>query len=180
MSSVDGPLHACSNATWTATATVACTPLGLDGNCAPDFVGKSPADAIDGNSATWYTTGWHHVFDGTEEFTVAFPASVTISGIVVDRGHPSDYPIAYELEFSTDGLTFSPFSPAITGGGLPGLPDNCGAPGARKCTAAIPFPATAMKALKIKQTGVLVDPEPDNYGSWWSIAELTVIACQEN
>ena len=184
VNSVDDGIDACSNDTWTATATVVCNPLGADGQCGglDQPAPQTPAQAIDGDPTTRYTTGWHHVFTGKEEFTVAFPSSVTISGVSLDPGHYTDYPIAYALEFSTDGLTFVSFSPPITGQGTPdpNPPINCTYGFNGSCAIAIPFPPTAMKALKIKQIGYLENAGPDEYGNWWSIAELKTIACKEN
>ncbi len=179
VSSVDDGIDACSNKTWTATATVACKsldPLDPNGYCGGlnQVAPQTPAQAIDGDPTTRYTTGQDYNLDGTEEFVVTFPSSVTISGITVDPGHYSDYALAYALEFSTDGLTFARFSPPITGAGMPDPPIVCNYGFDGSCTMAIPFPPTAMRAVKFKQIGF------DGVASWWSIAELKVIACKEN
>ncbi len=183
-------IDACSNKTWRATATVACKPFGVNGACSPGDGGpETPAQAIDGDPKTRYTTG--QAQDGTEEFVVAFASNVTISGITVDTsvwyglvegqgGLAFDFAIAFALEFSTDGLTFVPFSPPITGPGRPDpLPMGCGLVGGG-CTMAIPFPPTTMKAIKFKQVGSSVGLDEPRHSAWWSIREFNVIACKEN
>jgi hypothetical protein len=56
-----------------------------------------------------------------------------------------------------DGTSFAEFSPPITGVGTPDL--------------TIFFPRTAMKALRVTQTGA----EPSGNPSRWSINELTAL-----
>ena len=115
---------------------------------------KLPANAIDGNTTTRYTTGASQ--KGTEVVILAFPKPVTLSGINLFTKN-GDGPLAYLVEQSLDGANFSSFTPARLGAGSDNL--------------TVTFPApTKVLALRISQTGV----KPTN---WWSIHELTVMGC---
>jgi F5/8 type C domain len=158
------PIDACSPTTWTATASVLCVPEGE--SCVGWAAGpQTPSQAIDGDPKTRYTSG--RAQDGTEEFVVTFPATVTISGIAVTAPYAFDASGAYAVEFSSDGTTFLPFAPPLEGPGVAGAGGFASGP----ITLTVTFPATAMKAIKLKQT--------DNSGQhgWWSITEFTVTSC---
>lgn len=141
----------CSYLNWDFTATDVCdgTP-----DCMFDATQRLPAGAIDGNMTTRYTSG--HPQDGTEEYTIHFPASVTLSGITVAHS-AGDEANMYAIEYSTNGTTFMAFNPAAEGAGVANL--------------VVTFPEpTSMTDVKIKQTGTTVTP-------WWSILEITVQGC---
>ena len=84
---------------------------------------------------------------------------------------PTDVTTAYELQFSTDGESFSSFTPPLSGAGPSGE-------GGAQPPIAIPdhlielpndLAPTTMLALKLKQTAA--------GANWWSITELTVHDC---
>ncbi len=146
------PLDPCDHRTWTFTPSVVCTTA-----CAamPDAT-KLPANAIDGNTATRYTTGISQGSKGPEVVILTFPKAVTLKGInLVSKG--GDGPLAYVVESSLDGANFSYFNPGAMGAGSDNLTVNFPAP-------------TKLVALRITQTGM----KPTN---WWSIHELTVLGC---
>jgi hypothetical protein len=165
--------NACSNTTWTATASVLCVP---EGEGCPGWPPQpqTPAQAIDGDAQTRYTSG--RAQTGNEQFAVTFPALVTLTGISltsVKFGESGDDgPALYAVEYSTDGVTFTPFDPPLAGSGsgseaLP-IPNTGGFAEANELT--LSFLATTMKAIKVKQTG--------SKGFWWSIREFSVAACR--
>jgi hypothetical protein len=142
----------CDHRTWVFTPSVVCTTT-----CATMAdANKLPANAIDGNTATRYTTGITQGSKGPELAILTFPKPVTLSGINLFSKN-GDGPIAYLVEFSLDGANFSFFNPNAAGAGSDNL--------------TVTFPApTKVLALRITQTGV----KPTN---WWSIHELTVMGC---
>ena len=142
--------NACSHTTWTATGSCIAAPEFMS-FCQPGSL------AVDGNPLTRFTTGAWQV--GTEEFAVTFPSTVTLSGIELTSiayGLENDGPAIFEVESSADGATFAPFAPPLTGSGA--------------ATLTITFPATRMKAVKVKQTGMK--------DWWWSIREFEGIGCR--
>jgi hypothetical protein len=148
-STVDG----CARANWTITATVLCdTP-----NCVniPARY-KDPKYAIDGDSDTRYTSGRPQGTAGQEKVVLTFPKSVTIGGLQLMTSAPGDGAAAYKVEYATTGTNFVGFSPAVAGNGSDDI--------------RLTFPPTAMKALRITQTGSKAD-------TWWSIHELVVMGC---
>lgn len=144
----------CSNTTWVFTPNSICQ--APNPSCGFDATQRLPQYAIDGNPATRYTSGKQQ--DGTEEFTLVFTSSVTISGITLTTATAGDAPAMYDAQYSTDGTTYMEFTPAVTGAGA--------------ATTAITFPATTMKAIKIKQTGTTTM-------AWWSINEITLTGCMK-
>jgi hypothetical protein len=160
--SAGNPIDACSPTTWSATASALCVPEGEF--CFGWAAGpQTPSQAIDGDPKTRYTSG--RAQDGTEEFVVTFPATVTISGIAVTAPYTLDASGAYAVEFSSDGTTFLPFAPPLTGAGL--VSDPPWSP----VTLNLTFPAIAMRAIKLKQT------DTSGQRGWWSITEFTVRGC---
>jgi hypothetical protein len=142
----------CDHRAWTFTPSVVCTTT-----CAAmaDAM-KLPANAIDGNTATRYTTGLTQGSKGPELAILAFPKPVTLTGLnLFTKG--GDGPISYLVEFSLDGANFSFFNPSAMGAGSDNL------------TVTFPGP-TKLLALRITQTGV-------KKSNWWSIHELTVTGC---
>jgi len=155
----------CSNTTWVATASIYC---GQFVECFdPNSAVHPPSDAIDSDLETRWGTGQEQ--DGTEEFIVTFPAPVVISGL--EFASPMapiiDAPTTYVVEYSTNGTSFKPFVPVLTGAGSEATPDATGG----GSTLIVPFQATRMRAVKVKQVGTAE-------GWWWSIWELTVIDCK--
>lgn len=156
--SQSGATTACSRTTWTATATVLCATQAVPCRGWPTNP-QMPAQAIDGDMETRYTTGRYQT--GLEELVVTFPATVSISGIeLISVGHAGfgEGPAAYSLELSTDGVAFESFTPPLTGLGSTEL--------------LIPFPPTTLKAIKVRQTG--------RKERWWSILELAVKDCDSS
>jgi len=87
---------------------------------------------------------------------LTFPKPVTLAGINL-LSKNGDGPMAYLVEWSTDGANFSFFNPSAAGAGSDNL--------------TVTFPAaTKTLALRITQTGV-------KKTNWWSIHELTVTGC---
>jgi len=142
----------CDHRTWSFTPSVVCTSA-----CAAmaDTM-KLPANAIDGNTATRYTTGITQGSKGPELAILAFPKPVKLSGINLFT-KAGDGPLSYLVEYSLDGANFSYFAPGAMGAGSDNL--------------TVTFPAaTKLLALRITQTGV-------KKTNWWSIHELTVMGC---
>jgi pilus assembly protein FimV len=144
------PVNPCARASWRFTPSIVCTCPGSP------VSQKDPANAIDGNPDTRYTTGISQGSQGTETATLMFPAPVTLSGItLVSRG--GDGPQIYRVDWSTDGTTFWTFEPAVTGLGSDNL--------------TIPFPAPKkIRGVRVTQLGV----KPTN---WWSVHEIGVTGC---
>jgi hypothetical protein len=142
----------CDHRTWSFTPSVVCTSA-----CAAmSDAMKLPANAIDGNTATRYTTGITQGSKGPELVILGFPKPVTLSGINLFT-KAGDGPISYLVEYSLDGANFSYFTPGAMG------------PGSDNLTVTFPAP-TKLLALRITQTGV-------KKTNWWSIHELTVMGC---
>jgi F5/8 type C domain len=158
--------RACWPAHWRATASVLCHGDGLQ---CPGWSNnpQGPAQAIDGDLRTRYTSG--DAQQGNEEFVLWFAASVTISGVQVHVPWWDDAAAGYALEASIDGASFTAFDPPLSG--EPQELRDPTASGLGPPYYQISFPPTHLRALKIKQTGA-------QYG-WWSITELTVIDCVE-
>jgi F5/8 type C domain len=146
------PPNPCDHTTWTFVPSVVCTTT-----CAAMAVSqKDPANAIDGNPATRYTTGITQGSKGPETATLTFHSPVSITGVtLLSKG--GDGPFMYQVDSSTDGVTFNAFVPPAVGAGSD--------------TLTVPFERTFMRAIRITQTGV-------KKTNWWSIHELTVIGCQ--
>jgi F5/8 type C domain len=142
----------CDHRTWTFTPSVVCTTVCVamaDGQ-------KLPANAIDGDTTTRYTTGITQGSKGPEVAILSFTQNVTLTGLnLFTKG--GDGPVAYLVESSLDGANFSFFMPSAAG------------PGSDNLTVTFPA-ATKLRALRITQTGV-------KKTNWWSIHELTVKGC---
>ena len=142
----------CDHRTWTFTPSVVCTTA-----CAamPDGQ-KLPANAIDGDTTTRYTTGISQGSKGPEVVILSFPQNVTLTGLNLFT-KSGDGPFSYLVESSLDGANFSYFMPSAAGLGSDNL--------------TVTFPsATKLRAMRITQTGV-------KKTNWWSIHELTVKGC---
>jgi hypothetical protein len=147
---VVAPPDPCNRATWTFTASVVCPTCGAAAQ-------REPANAIDGNQATRYTSGIFQGSKGPETATLSFPSAVTLSGIRITSAG-GDGPSLYRVDWSTDRTTFWTFEPAVTG------------PGTDDVTVTFPAPKTLL-AFRITQLGLKTT-------NWWSIHELTVAGCK--
>ncbi|HEX4403531.1 MAG TPA: discoidin domain-containing protein, partial [Polyangia bacterium] len=142
----------CDHRTWTFTPSIVCTTACVamaDGQ-------KLPANAIDGDTTTRYTTGISQGSKGPEIVILTFPQDVSLTGLNLFT-KSGDGPITYVVESSLDGANFSYFVPSAAG------------PGSDNLTVTFPA-ATKLRALRITQTGV-------KKTNWWSIHELTVKGC---
>jgi hypothetical protein len=110
-----------------------------------------PANAFDGKIATRWSTGRNQ--KGDESFTVDLGQVTSVSRVVLDdTTHAQDFPVAFTLEVSTDGTTFT----AVKTGRGATITD-------------VAFPRVDARYVRIRQTGTT----PAN-GSWWSIDELKI------
>ena len=142
----------CDHRTWTFTPSVICTTAC---GTMPDTA-KLPANAIDGDTTTRYTTGITQGSKGSEVVILTFPQNVSLTGLNL-LSKNGDGPISYLVESSLDGANFSYFMPSAAGAGSDNL--------------TVTFPApTTLRAVRITQTGV-------KKTNWWSIWELTVKGC---
>ena len=111
----------------------------------------TPPNAFDGKIATRWTTGRAQM--GDESFLVDLGQVEPVSRVVLDdTTNPQDFPVAYTLEVSTNGTTFT----AVKMG-----------PGATMTD--IQFTRVNARYIRIRQTGMT----PAG-GSWWSIDELKI------
>jgi hypothetical protein len=153
-----GPtVNGCLNANWVFTPNYICVNPP-NPSCGFQASAREPINAIDGNTATRYTSG--KTQSGDENFVITFGGRVRLTGITIMTTDATDYMRAYRVEYSaTDGTTFTAFNPAVMGTGQTNL--------------TITFPATTMKAIKVYQTGMVAAPAT----SWWSIHEITLTGC---
>jgi hypothetical protein len=122
---------------WTATASSSAS-------------GDVPANALDGNSSTRWSTGAAQTNGQT--FQVDMKTSNTFARITLDAATSTgDYPRGYQVFLSGDGVNFG--SAIATGNGSSQL-------------VSISFPSQTARYIKIVQTG--------SAGNWWSIHELNV------
>ncbi len=138
----------CSRANWTATASessLSTTNPGLN---------NPPADAIDNDGTTRWSTGMPQV--GGEWFRIDLGAvAAHLTQIVLDTSnHPTDFPVNYKLELSTDGTTYT-FKTSGSGSSI----------------TTIGFADGSARYIRVTQTGA--------DSSWWSIQEVS-ISCQSN
>ncbi len=110
------------------------------------------AAAIDGDLTTRWSNGRFQ--DGTDWFAVDFGGPVTLSNITLnDAGaYRADYPGAYELRGSLDGVTFDD-PPFVAGNGSEGA-------------TVIDFAPRTLRAVKVSQVGA------SNATHWWGIGEF--------
>jgi hypothetical protein len=110
-----------------------------------------PANAFDGKLATRWTTGRNQM--GDETFMVDLGQVESVSRVLIDdTTHPQDFPVAYTLEVSTNGTTFT----AVKMGKGATMTD-------------IQFTRVDARYIRIRQTGMTAAG-----GSWWSIDELKI------
>jgi hypothetical protein len=114
------------------------------------------AFAIDGDLTTRWANGKFQ--DGSDWFAVDFGGPVTLSSITLnDAGaYRADYPGAYEVRGSLDGVTFVD-PPFVAGNGAEGA-------------TVIDFAPRTLRAVKVSQVGTA------NPTHWWGIGEFQM-AC---
>jgi beta-glucosidase len=126
---------------WKATASVTAA-----GNA--DVV----THAFDGELATRWATGRNQA--GNETFTLDLGATRSLSRVVLDATtHPTDFPVAWTLEVSTNGTAFTE-----------------AAMGKGSTVTDIRFTSRMARHVRVRQTGTT--PAPN--GAWWSIDEMRV------
>jgi fibronectin type 3 domain-containing protein len=125
--------------------------LNRSGWVAASSVGSSPGNAIDGDSATRWSTDAFQT--PGQWFQVDMGASKTIFKIVMDTtASPNDYPRSYQVNLSNDGVNWG--SPVATGAGS-------------SAVTTITFTAQTARYIRITQTG-------SAGGNYWSIYEFNV------
>jgi fibronectin type 3 domain-containing protein len=114
--------------------------------------GGSPANAIDGNIATRWSTGASQT--SGQWFEIDMGLTNTFYGIVLDAGSSSsDYPRGYQVKVSNDGSNWG----------------NLVASGAgTSAVTAISFSTQTARFVRVTQTGSVS-------GLWWSIHEFNVL-----
>jgi hypothetical protein len=133
---------ALSHSTWSATAS----------SSGP---GTAPSDAIDGNTATRWTSGAAQA-DG-QWFQLDLGQNQTFNRVLLDAGSSTgDYPRGYQIQVSTDGTAWTTVSTG-SGSGQAVLAT---------------FPVQVARYLKVVQTGTA--------SNWWSIQEMNVYGEQDN
>ena len=73
------PINGCDRSAWTFTPSVVCTSVCAAMTAAQ----KLPANAIDGDMSTRYTTGLDQGTKGPESVVLSFAAPVSITGITL-------------------------------------------------------------------------------------------------
>lgn len=142
----------CDRADWTFTPSALCDTAACTGIPATQ---RDPAGAIDGDRSTRYTSGRYQGSAGPESVTLTFGHTVTLAGLNLFTSALGDGPASYEVEYATTGTNFVAFNPPVAGTGSDDL--------------SISFPARAMNAVRVTQTG--------SKPWWWSIHELTLLGC---
>lgn len=131
------PLPALPRTGWTATASTT-------------EAGSSPANALDGNATTRWSTGTAQV--NGQWFRVDMLTAKTFNQISLDAGSSTgDYPRGYQVYVSNDGTNWG--SPVASGTGATQLIN-------------ITFAMQTARYLRVVQTG--------SVGNWWSLHELNV------
>lgn len=148
-----GPASEPENVQETALSLAASlSPLPRTTWVATASVGSNPGNALDGNSATRWTSGTPQV-DG-QWFEVDMQSPQTFSQITLDAaGSTGDYPRGYQVFVSVDGKAFG--NAIASGAGTTQL-------------VTVTFPAQTARYIKVVQTG--------SAGNWWSIAEFNAYA----
>jgi hypothetical protein len=136
-------LNPCDKANWKATASS--SSLSMD----PPQLYNPPLHAIDGIATTRWSSGVDQT--GVEWFLLNLGAKAShLTKLVLDTTKsPTDFPVAYKLELSSDGTNYSQV-----------------ASGAGAAVTTITFADTPGQYVRVSQTGVSA--------SWWSIQELTL------
>jgi len=137
------------NSTAINTVTTGGLVINRSGWIASASVGASPANAIDGNITTRWTTGTGQA--SGQWFQADMGTTNTFYKIVLDATGSSDYPIGYQVNVSNDGVNWG--SPVATGSGSSPI-------------TTITFSAQTARYIRVTQTG--------SAGNWWSIYEFYV------
>lgn len=139
---------------WWSVAEVAIssgTSLDRGGWAVTSSVGATPANMLDGNTGTRWTTGVAQA--AGQSVTVDMGALVTLNNVTTDTAKNTtdedDWARGYSLQLSRDGSTWNTVATGV---------------GTRKATT-IGFTAQAARYFRLTQTG--------SAGNWWSIGELT-------
>jgi beta-glucosidase len=139
-----------SPGTGTGGTGAALDRTGWVATASADWGGDVPANLLDGNTGTRWTTGVPMA--GGESFTLDLGSARTFSKLTMDSaGSATDYAHGYQVFTSTDGTNFG--NAVATGTGT-----------AAQVTAT--FPAATARYVKVVQTGTST--------SWWSIAEVNL------
>jgi F5/8 type C domain/Malectin domain/PQQ-like domain/PQQ enzyme repeat len=128
------------------------TPLSRTGwtASASDSTGGAPANALDGNTGTRFSTG--KTLASGMYFQVDMAAAKTFDQVIMDSaGSTNDYVHGYQIVTSNDGTNFG--SPIASGTGAAALVQAN-------------FPAQTARYIRIVATSAGTN--------WWSIAELNV------
>ena len=134
--------------TGASDGTVRLDRKGLNATASSSASSDSPANALDGNDSTRWSTGASQ--SNGQWFRVDMGQVNTISSITFDGGTSGDdYPRAYQVLLSADGVNFTE-----VGSGT----------GSQFFT--VPFSPQSARYIEIQQTGAA--------GSWWSLHELNV------
>lgn len=140
-------VNPCDRTNWKASASRSSLSMN------PPQLYNPPIQAIDGTVSTRWSSGLAE--DGTEWFLVDLGARAShLTQVVLDTAKdPTDFPVGYALELSTDGTAYAQV-----------------ASGAGAITTTINFTDTPARYIRVKQTGV--------GKSWWTIHELTITCLQ--
>jgi hypothetical protein len=134
------PSVAYASTGWKPTASIT-APGGAD----------VPPNAFDGKLATRWSTGRNQM--GDESFLIDLGQTMSVSRVVLDdTTHPQDFPVAYTIEVSTNGMTFTVVSM-----------------GKGATVTDVSFARANARYVRIRQTGMTPAA-----GSWWSIDELKI------
>lgn len=114
--------------------------------------GYSPANALDGNVNTRWTTGTPQ--QPGQSFTVDLGTALNVNKVLLDSGPTSvnDYPVSYQLWTSTDGTNYT---------------EQADGNGNGRMTTILPWMGVSARYVKIVQTGT-------SSTHWWSIAGLSI------
>jgi glucosylceramidase len=125
--------------------------LGWSVSASASNAGEPPANAVDGDPATRWSTG--HGMQPGDWFQIDLGTRRTVDQIVLDTTASSgDFVRQYQVQTSADGVSWG--APLATGPG--------------STVSRIMFPPVATRYLRVVNQG--------SSGSWWSIHELTVLA----
>ncbi|HWZ87720.1 MAG TPA: malectin domain-containing carbohydrate-binding protein [Polyangiaceae bacterium] len=111
--------------------------------------GDVPGNALDGNTATRWSTGT--AMTNGMYYQVDMKNAQSFDEISLTAGGASDYPRGYQVFVSNDGVNFGSAIASGTGAGV---------------LVTVKFPAQNARFIKVVQTGTAT--------SWWSISEFNV------
>jgi hypothetical protein len=148
-----------ATATFTNVTTEAGFPMRLSrigwvASASATESGGSPANALDGNLATRWSTGAQQA--PGQWFQVDLGSAQTFQKLVLDASNsPNDYPRGYAVYVSDTGADWASLSPVATGSGSGAV------------TTITLSAAVTKRYVRIVQTGSAA-------GSWWSIDEFNL------